>query len=191
MKNSIKMIAFIVTIISILILCGCSHNDAKETTDSKIKKQQEKQQKELNNQAGLPDIVNWSEKKNMKYIYELRDRTDLICYLYTKSEITGKYIYEGECMGYGIPYSTQYSNPEKAIHYEDELGENIYDEPVGNLPQCEPNGLFMPTSSSATWIIRLNNKGEPNVEYYEPSIVVSPTKKDKRLCEPWSLPDDY
>lgn len=186
-----KILFGIIVTILLISMFGCYDGETRTTTDAKIQKQQEVQQAELNNQIGLPDIVNWAEKKNMKYIYELRDRTDLICYLYTKSEITGKYIYEGECMGYGIPYSTQYSNPEKVVNHEEVLNEGLIDEPTGNLPQCEPNGLFMPTSSSATWVIRLSDKGEPKVEYYEPTIVVSPTKKPARLCEPWSLPENY
>lgn len=183
-----KFIIILICILSLFTSC----EEGEQSVDSKVKQQQDLQQKDLNNKIGLPDIKNWSEKSNMKYIYELRDKTDLICYLYTRSEVTGKYIYEGECMGYGIPYSTQYSNPEKAVDLEDETGEyhtGYYE--LSTMPQAEPNGLFMPTSSSATWIIRLSNNGEPQVEYYEPSIVVSPSKKSRNLCEEWSLPDDY
>jgi len=190
-KTLIILFLLVAMGITMMFLYSCDDND-KNQNDNKLQKQQEQQQKELNNQIGLPDIVNWSEKKNMKYIYELRDRTDLICYLYTKSDITGKYIYEGECMGYGIPYSTQFSNPEKVVDFENYEGVHDYSgSSPGTVPQSEPNGLFMPTSSSATWIIRLTEKGEPKVEYYEPCIVVSPTKKPKRLCESWSLPDNY
>jgi hypothetical protein len=187
MKKNIIMVIVILAILTILVSCN-DVSDVKSNVDIKQQKAQEMQQNDVNNQIGLPDIVNWSEKKNMKYIYELRDRTDLICYLYTKSEVTGKYIYEGECMGYGIPYSTQYSNPEK--YGQVDGGEYGAINPY-TMPQAEPNGMFMPTSSSATWVIRLSDDGKPQVEYYEPTIVVSPTKKDKRLCEDWSLPENY
>ena len=43
------------------------------------------------------------------------------------------------------------------------------------LPQPDPNGLFMPTSSSATWLMMVDpNGGKPRPVYIEPEIVVSP-----------------
>jgi hypothetical protein len=175
-----KKIMLIITVICFTFI-GCS----EKTIDDKVADRQEEKQKDMDNQVGDPDVSNYTEKKNLKYIYELKDRTDLICYLYTRNEYTGKYIYEGECMGYGVPYSTQYSNPERYVY------KSSSDSIV--LPQAEPNGLFIPTSSSATWIIRLPKEkgGDPVVEYYEQLIFVSPVKKDKKLCEKWSIPDNY
>lgn len=73
-----------------------------------------------------------------------------------------------KCIGYGIPYSAQYSNPEKEVY------EGGYDSGFGSLPQPEPNGLFMPESSSATWLIMLDKEGNPRPVYVEPLIIVSP-----------------
>lgn len=43
------------------------------------------------------------------------------------------------------------------------------------LPQADPNGLFMPTSSSVTWLIMIDPKtNEPRPVYIEPEIVVGP-----------------
>jgi hypothetical protein len=43
------------------------------------------------------------------------------------------------------------------------------------LPQADPNGLFMPTSSSATWLMMIDPKtNKPRPVYVEPEIVVSP-----------------
>ncbi len=45
------------------------------------------------------------------------------------------------------------------------------------IPQADPNGLYMPTSSSATWLILIDpvtKKARP--AYFEPEIVVSAFK---------------
>jgi len=43
------------------------------------------------------------------------------------------------------------------------------------LPQADPNGLFMPTSSSATWLMMIDPEtNKPRPVYIEPEIVVSP-----------------
>lgn len=73
-------------------------------------------------------------------------------------------------LGYGVPYSTQYTNPERVSYTR---GGSFY-----TIPQPEPNGLFMPTSSSATWILVPNPNGEIDVLYVEPLIIVSPFKLD-------------
>jgi hypothetical protein len=188
MKKIIVMI-----LIMIFTLIGCGTHTGESGTDKKKTQKQEQAFKDMYNKiGGDPNITKWTEAKQLKKIYELRDDAKLICYLYTKSEVTGKYVYEGRCQGFGIPYSTQYSNPEKPINYERELDEELYDgEPVGNLPQPEPNGLFMPTSSSATWVMMIDSNGDTEVQYYESLITVTQSKKPAKVCEKWSLPEDY
>jgi len=45
----------------------------------------------------------------------------------------------------------------------------------GTLPQADPNGLFMPTSSSATWLMMIDPEtNKPRPVYIEPEIIVSP-----------------
>lgn len=123
---------------------------------------------EAQRQVGMPNIVNFQQRKLMKMIFELCDQEDLITYAYLKSDYTGKLIFLGKCVGYGIPFSAQFTNPEK-----------IADRHVNGgyiaLPQADPNGLFMPTSSSATWLIMIDPKtNKPRPVYIEPEIVVSP-----------------
>lgn len=86
--------------------------------------------------------------------------------------MSGKWIYFGKCIGYGIPYSTQYSNPEKDL-YNTSMS-NVHH----NIPQAEPNGLFMPTSSEGTWIMLINPDNSQDIKpvYIEPKIIVSPFK---------------
>ena len=111
-------------------------------------------------------------------IFELRDKEDLITYAYIVNHMTGDLVFIGECIGYGLPYSVQYTNPEKLVN---RFGENIevgsvrYD--ALNLPQADPNGLFMPQGLSATWLMMVDSEtNKPRPVYIEPEIIVSPFK---------------
>ena len=89
-------------------------------------------------------------------------------------DMNGKNHFLGKCIGYGLPYSVQYTNPQKLTRYQKRTGE--YDE-YGPMPQPDPNGLFMPTGLSATWLMLINpDTGAPQPVYVEPSIMVSPFK---------------
>lgn len=139
-------------------------------------------------EVGMPDITEFYEKKLAKEIFELRDDSDLICYAYTRSDMSGKYVYLGRCMGYGLPYSTQYTNPVQLV--DDPNGS--YDAGSAIIEQADPNGLYSPEGLSATWLWLIDEKtGEPNVTYIESEITVLQQKLPARLCEEWSLGEDY
>jgi hypothetical protein len=140
------------------------------SSDDIAKKQTEKAMKEATSQIGMPAIKNFQEKKLVKMLYEIRDKENIVCYAYTKSDYTGKLIYLGKCIGYGVPYSAQFSNPEKEVFSSFQGG-------FGSLPQPEPNGLFVPDGLSATWLMMIDpNTGKARPVYVEPEIVVSPFK---------------
>lgn len=169
-----------------LISCDVSSTQAK--TDKTVKIEQEQMLSEALNQVGLPDITNFTEMKLLKRIFELRDKSDLITYAYTQN-MNGKYIYLGKCIGYGLPYSVQCTNPQKM-----EKVNNSYDagDVPYTLPQADPNGLFMPEGLDATWLILLDEStGEESMVYVESDITVLQTKLPDRLCESWSLPENY
>lgn len=148
-----------------LFIISCNNTP---TADAKDTQRQELLQTQGQAQAGLPAITNFQEKKLLKSIYEMRDNEKLICYAYLFNEFQGKLVYIGKCMGYGIPYSTQYSNPEKWV----DGGEHY----AHSLPQSEPNGLFMPSSSAGTWVMLIDEAGTPHPVYIEPNVIVSPFK---------------
>lgn len=135
--------------------------------DKNIRLQTERLNQEANAQIGMPNLTNFQQKKLMKMIIEECDKENLVCYAYLQSEMTGKLIYIGKCLGYGVPFSAQFSSPDK-----------IVDRTEGDVvvAQSEPNGLYMPSSSSATWMIMLDEKNQPRVVYFEPEVVVSPFK---------------
>ena len=161
-----KRLVICVSVIFVLfVLGGCK----REPSSDKLQRQQtEASMKQMNAQVGMPNIVNYQQKKLMKLIYELNDKADLINYAYIKSDYQGKLMFIGKCIGYGIPFSAQYTNPDKIAASYSSGGFAI-------LPQADPNGLFMPVSSSATWLMMINPKTkEPSVVYFEPELVVSP-----------------
>ena len=154
-----------------LALVGCSQKPVPKA-DQKIQEQQEKSMQEAVRQTGLPAIRNYQEKKMLKMLYELRDKEDLVCHAYLVNQINGTVgQYLGKCIGYGLPASTQYSNPEKVVRYD------TFHSQHGPMPQAEPNGLFMPEGLSATWLMMIDPKtNEPRPVYVEPLIIVSPFK---------------
>ena len=157
-----KSLLLIVVIMALFI--GC---EFEASSDEVMKKETEQSMSEANRQIGMPNIVNFQERKLAKMIFELRDKEDLVCYAYIKSDYSGKLNFIGKCLGFGLPYSVQYTNPMKRLFRHSE----------STIPQADPNGLFMPDGLSATWLMMIDpNGGEPRPVYVEPEIVVSPFK---------------
>lgn len=150
----------------------------KNTADKDLAKKTSQAMEEANKQVGYPAIVNFQEKKLMKTIYELRDQENLVCHAYLYNRNTGEVgQYLGKCIGYGLPYSTQFSNPEKMVVGSDLVGYSSHGyATIQTMPQPEPNGLFMPEGMAATWLLLLDEKGTPHPVYVEPEIIVSPFK---------------
>lgn len=152
---------------------GCIEEDV--SADREQAEKTARAMKQANEQVDMPAIVNFQEKKLSKMLFELRDQESIICYAYLKS-LDGKAIYLGKCIGYGLPYSVQFSNPERVVELDRMIGRNMTGiGPLGTIPQPEPNGLFMPQGLSATWLMMIDPKtGDPRPVYVEPEIIVSP-----------------
>lgn len=148
-------------------LMGCDQA-ASSTADQSQQAKTAQALAEADRQIGMPAINNFTERKLMKQILELRDREDLVCYAYIVN-MHGKLIYMGRCVGFGLPYSVQFTNPERVAHMTSYQGGSF-----GTLPQADPNGLFMPQGLSATWLMLLDENNEARPVYIEPEIIVSP-----------------
>ena len=167
MKKSVLFL-FVIFLVGIFISCDTSNKGS--TAEEQQTKQTDKILNEINAEIGLPDIVNFQQKRTMKMVFELSDQADLVCYAYLQSEYSGKLVYIGRCIGFGVPFSAQYTNPQKLV--QTDLGQ--YSGSM-TLPQADPNGLYMPTSSSATWLLMVDPKtGEPWPVLFEPLLTVSP-----------------
>jgi len=165
-----RKLNYFIGVLLLFVLFTAEECQSNKSTDNKQAKQTEQRMAEANAQIGLPNITNFQQKKIMKLIMEECDKENLICYAYIKSDYSGTLTFIGKCVGYGVPFSAQFTNPERLVRSE-ELST------AGSLtiPQPDPNGLFMPTSSSATWLMMIDpSTGKPRPVYLEPEIVVSP-----------------
>jgi len=170
-----KRLLILVIILSFAIF-NCAEVSEK-SADLLQKEQTDVALSEAQRQIGMPNITNFQQKKMMKWIFELADDEDLITYTYIIAQMTGKLVFVGKSIGYGVPFSAQFTNPEKIVEGDKQIGYDLAGKAqhLMQLPQADPNGLFMPTSSSATWVIMIDpNTGEPRPQYWEPELVISP-----------------
>lgn len=178
MKKTIGLLILLMVGLSFVnTSCSCSR---EKSADDELAEQTDKIMEEMNRELGMPNLQNYQEKKFLKWIYELCDQEDLICHAYIFVPMTGKFVYLGECIGYGIPYSAQYSAPYK---YDGVTTDKV--EPGARMrdwvwsyemvPQAEPNGLYKPEGLSATWLIMIDpTTKEISPVYMEPEIMVTP-----------------
>ncbi len=167
----------IILLIGCLFIAACQCGCIEERPKSADRLQQEqtaKSMSEAQRQVGMPAIVNFQERKLMKMILELRDDSDLVCYAYYL-DMHGNRHFLGKCLGFGLPYSVQFTNPERAVELDREAGRRSGNYHFGTMPQPDPNGLFMPDGLAATWLMLINPEtNEPTPVYVEPEIIVSP-----------------
>jgi len=176
MKKKIILVLMVAMVLG--LFTGC-----EEDVQDKEKSYTEGLMNQINDEIGMPEITEFYEKKMAKEIFELRDDSKLICYAYTKNDMSGKFVYIGQCMGYGLPYSTQYTSPDK-------LASSYRDSSV--ISQADPNGLYSGDGLSATWVQMLDEEtGERYIMYAEPEMIITQAKIPKRLIEKWSLTGTY
>lgn len=160
-----KLALITLALCSTLFLAGCP-DERPPTSDQKMNQQQEKLAAEAASQIGMPAIVNFQEKRMMKQILELRDQTiSTVTYIV---DFNGKLHKICDSVGYGLPYSTQYTNPQKVGYTSHQVG-------VATLPQADPNGLFSPASADGTWVMCFD-PGDKKVKpvFIEPRVITSP-----------------
>lgn len=176
MKKKFTLVELLIciAIVGILggIIFGATGCDVMEkSADQDMSDKTAKSLREANSQIGMPAIKNFQERKLAKMIFELRDKENLICHAYLVNQMNGQIgQYLGQCIGFGLPYSVQYTNPSKITRMH--VGGSYI-----TIPQADPNGLFMPQGLSATWLMLINPEtGKPKPVYIEPQIIVSPFK---------------
>lgn len=146
---------------------------AEECTDRPTATQIEKAQQEQSTMravqsVGMPAITEYQEKRTLKNILELRDKA-VATVTYTQ-DLNAKLHKLCDSIGFGIPYATQYTNPERIARSQ----ELPYGQSNLTLPQADPNGLYSPPAAEGTWVMCLNPKTkEMAATYVEPRIIVS------------------
>ena len=154
-----KRILALVAVATLLTAC-----DQQPTSTQIERKKQEEMNMQAVTQVGMPAIVNYAEKRMMKDIMELRDQNvATITYLV---DMNGRLHKVCNSVGYGLPYATQYTNPQQRV-----TGQTG----TVTLPQADPNGLYSPASADGTWILCVDAKtGKAKPVFIEPRIIVSP-----------------
>lgn len=160
-----KPIFYLIAICIFMTAC----EPKKPSADDIQRRQTEQMNKEAAMKVGPPGIVNYTEKRFAKMLYELRDK-EVKTYSYYL-DMHGKMHFLCNSIGFGIPASVQYISPEKLARAD--CGQYCNETP---MPQAEPNGLFMPDSLSATYVMCTDAKGKIHPVYFEPHLIVSPFK---------------
>ena len=155
-----KKILAIVAVVTVLSAC-----DKHESSTQIERRKQEELSLQSVQSVGMPAITNFAEKRMMKDILELRDRNvTTTTYLVGMNNQLTKLC---DSVGYGLPYATQYTNPQHLV-YDGTHGGVI-------LPQADPNGLYSPASADGTWVLCVDHKdGKAKPVYVEPRVIVSP-----------------
>jgi hypothetical protein len=146
---------------------GCEHN----TSDDVQRRQQEQILQEGTSQIGMPAITHFRERRLLKDILELRDQEGLVTYTYIWNAFTGKLVFFCDSIGYGIPYATQFTNPQKQV------SPGYHDSAI--IAQADPNGLFSPASAEGTWVMCKDpTPGSKDLrpQYIEPRAIVTTYK---------------
>lgn len=166
-------------VICVLVFAvGCTPSLTPDTADERQATETRQRLAEADRQIGMPDITRFTERKLAKDILELRDK-EITTYCYIVN-LHGELIFIGEAIGFGLPYSVQYTNPDKMNVVDGgEMGAlNPY-----IMSQADPNGLFMPSGLSATWIMLKGPDGDIHPVYMEPEIIVSPFPLHTKTAE--------
>lgn len=155
-----KKLLLVVPLVALLTACL----ETPQSSGQIERKKQEELSLQSVQQVGMPAIVNFAEKRMMKDILELRDQNvATTTYLVGMNNQLTKVC---DSIGYGLPYATQYTNPQKPVY---EVHGNI------TLPQADPNGLYSPASADGTWVLCVDHKdGKAKPVFIEPRIIVSP-----------------
>jgi hypothetical protein len=134
---------------------------ANQSTSDQLQHDQQEVLLQAATATGMPAIVNFAERKMLKRILEIRDQAiNTTTYIV---DMNGRPHKICDSIGYGFPYSTQFTNP----------SQNPLKDVV--ISQAEPNGLFSSPTSEGTWISCVDpvNK-HMQVVYVEPRVIVSP-----------------
>lgn len=154
--------------IAVIVALGLAACNAQPTPSAEAQATAEtnRLQGEAQSKIGLPRINSFTEKRLATKLAELRDKPDLLTYAYVQG-MDGLLRCFGKGIGFGLPYSTQITNPQKIAERRIDYGYAI-------TPQAEPNGLYMPESASATWYMLVDPAtGEASPVYVEPNLTVS------------------
>jgi hypothetical protein len=149
------------------LLAACQRLPVQQNAEARQAQATATVMDEADRQTGMPAITHYAERKFARQVYEDRDQTTTT-YAYVQG-IDGRLTCLGHAIGYGIPYGTQLTNPQK-VEWRSYSG---YASAV--TPQAEPNGLYSPESAEGTWLRMVDPATkQAHTVYIEPRVTVSP-----------------
>ncbi len=168
-----SLLSVLVIGLGCLFLAGCPEDKSGSLRETKQSLQLAEQASIV---VGMPAIKNFTEKRQLRIIYELRDTENLTTYTY-RVDLNGKLhkVCPTTSVGFGIPYATQFTAPKasRVVYPVYPDGTQMGPGHAEEKDQPEPNGLYMPSSADATWILCLNPKTkELAPTYVEPKVIV-------------------
>jgi hypothetical protein len=166
----LKIIAIACAAFFVLTAESC---DDQPTTQQKESAAQDRVQAESNASVGMPNIINFTEKRIYKEIYEKRDEPNLATYTYLVG-MNNQHTPLCRSVGYGIPESEQFTNPSSIQEYNNP-SKYVYEV----LPQADPNALYSSPSANGTWILCLEKSGKVEPVRSEPNVITLPVPWDK------------
>ena len=136
---------FVISTLLALGLTGCDQPPAP-SADQQQRQQQEALSQQSNMVVGMPAINKFAEKRMMADIIALRD-TMPPTFMY-QPDMNGKMHKVYDCLGFGFPGATQFTNPQRVVQHCSSHG--CY---AVTLPQADPNGLFSASNDEGTWVM--------------------------------------
>jgi hypothetical protein len=167
MKRIYKVSGVALTAVFLLSADSCS----QPTVADKESQAQMAMQGESNAAVGMPAIINWTEKRRYKEIFEKRDDPNLQTYTYLIG-MHNEHTPLCRSIGFGIPESEQFTAPE-SIQATNQTGSKYWE----RLPQADPNGLYSSPSANGTWVLCTTKDGKVAPQRSEPNVIT--------LTVPW------
>lgn len=147
----------------LVVVAACGPYE--QSADFKQKQRVETQLRQAEMSVPPPRVINFTQLRDATTIIELTDQNFSTWAYYM--DMHGDLHFLCESKGYGLPYSTQTTNPMKTQERA-QGGDHA-------IPQAEPSGLYMPDNVAATWVLCVDPSGDGfNPVYWEPDLVVSP-----------------
>lgn len=152
---------YLTIVLMAFVFAGCE--PFASDSDDLQRQRVERQVAQAEKAVPPPRVTKFTQLRDAVRIVEIAD-TNLSTWSYYM-DMHGKLHFLCESKGYGLPYSTQTTSPQKE--------ERVYKGALA-MPQAEPSGLFMPDNVAATWVLCINDDGAFDAVYWEPDLIVSP-----------------
>jgi hypothetical protein len=163
-----KVLTIVVGAYFVLTASDC---DSQPSVSDKEAQAQTAMQGESIAAVGMPAIINWTEKRIYKEIFEKRDTPNLQTYTYLVG-MQNQHTPLCRSIGFGIPESEQFTAPE-SMQRTATSGDHYWE----RLPQADPNGLYSSPSANGTWVLCLDKAGKVQPVRSEPNVIT--------LMVPW------